>query len=255
MTLESLGLVLSTTPLGESDLVVTLLTEDHGKIAGVARGARRSRKRFAGALGFAVLSRFQLRPPRGELWTLEGADVVRVWSELAADLAAFAHAGYVLDLVRVMAPAEHADAELLALAIATFDGLTARGASAAGLRRFELALLDGAGSAPALAACVGCGTDDLARGATFDAARGGVVCASCSASGRSAGRPVAAATLTYLAAAAAADDPAALDAATDADTRAAARDLVLGFLEHTVGHPLRSVEFLGKLNAGLRRLT
>ncbi len=42
--------VLRTGSLGESDVLVTLFTREQGKVRGVARAARRSRKRFGGAL-------------------------------------------------------------------------------------------------------------------------------------------------------------------------------------------------------------
>src|SRR5678815_1396171 len=95
-----LGVVLKTTPLRESDLLVVLYTDTHGRVSAVARGARRSQRRFAGALSLLVLGRYQLgRPPRGELWALESADVVREWTQLASDVIAVAHASYVAELV------------------------------------------------------------------------------------------------------------------------------------------------------------
>ena len=44
------ALILRTYKLGESDLIVVFLTRDRGKKRGVAKGARRSKKRFAGGL-------------------------------------------------------------------------------------------------------------------------------------------------------------------------------------------------------------
>jgi DNA repair protein RecO (recombination protein O) len=44
------ALVLRTYKLGEADLIVVFLTRDRGKKRGVAKHARRSRKRFGGAL-------------------------------------------------------------------------------------------------------------------------------------------------------------------------------------------------------------
>ncbi|MBC7973578.1 MAG: DNA repair protein RecO, partial [Myxococcales bacterium] len=79
-----LGVVLRTAPLRESDLLVTLYTNVHGRVSAVARGARKSQRRFAGALSLLVLGRYQLgRKPRGELWSLESADVVREWTQLS----------------------------------------------------------------------------------------------------------------------------------------------------------------------------
>src|SRR5277367_3083781 len=108
------GVVLRTTPLRESDLLVVLYTETHGRISAVARGARKSQRRFAGALHLLVLGRYQLgRRPRGELWGLDGADVVREWSQLAGDVFAVAHASYVAELVGALLPPEAPDPHAL----------------------------------------------------------------------------------------------------------------------------------------------
>src|SRR5437763_7201724 len=47
---ESEAIVLRTYPLRESDLLVTLFTRLEGKVRGVARAAKKSRRRFGGAL-------------------------------------------------------------------------------------------------------------------------------------------------------------------------------------------------------------
>src|ERR1700694_2363675 len=47
---ESEAIVLRTYPLREADLLVTLFTRTEGKVRGVAKSAKRSRKRFGGAL-------------------------------------------------------------------------------------------------------------------------------------------------------------------------------------------------------------
>src|SRR6202046_2996757 len=51
MTLrESEAVVLRTYPLREADLLVTLFTRAEGKVRGVARSAKKSKRRFGGAL-------------------------------------------------------------------------------------------------------------------------------------------------------------------------------------------------------------
>ena len=47
---ESEAIVLRTYPMREADLLVTLFTRMEGKVRGVARSAKRSRRRFGGAL-------------------------------------------------------------------------------------------------------------------------------------------------------------------------------------------------------------
>src|SRR5881296_22460 len=47
---ESEAIILRTYPLRESDLLVTLFTRLEGKVKGVARAAKKSKRRFGGAL-------------------------------------------------------------------------------------------------------------------------------------------------------------------------------------------------------------
>ena len=47
---EVLGIVVGHVDYGEADRIVHLLTPEQGRVAAMARGARKSRKRFGGAL-------------------------------------------------------------------------------------------------------------------------------------------------------------------------------------------------------------
>src|SRR4029453_5338216 len=101
----SLGVVLRTTPLRESDLLVVLYTDTYGRVSAVARGARRSQRRFAGALSVLVLGRYRVgRRGERDLWTLEAGEVEREWTQLASDVVAVAHASYVVELVGALVP-------------------------------------------------------------------------------------------------------------------------------------------------------
>jgi len=247
--------VLRTTPYRDSDLVLALFTAGHGRITALARGARGSRRRFGGALGTLVLARFGVRrPARGEMWSLDHADSVRDWTSLAGDLAAFAHAGYALELLRELAPAEAPDPRLLALVISLLDNLVATGPSPAALRAFELAVLSEIGSAPVLERCVACARVEVldGPGAIFDPGRGGMVCGGCAPSSRGAGiRHLGVAARQYLAAAASCDpaEAVALDVGIDPADRIAARDAVLAMIGTLLGHGLHAVEFIAKLSA------
>ncbi|HTR52060.1 MAG TPA: DNA repair protein RecO [Kofleriaceae bacterium] len=255
-----LGVVLKTTPLRESDLLVVLYTQARGRVAAVARGARKSQRRFAGALQLLVLGRYQLgRPPRGELWSLESAEVVREWNDLARDVVAVAHASYGAELVAALLPPEAPDPDALALVVALWDSLAEGGPSVGALRAVELALLELAGHRPALEACAACGATDLAAGALFDPARGGAICRRCGATSRGPGvRPLDATTLAYLRAAAEAESISggrALD--TDARfapaDRASGRDAIVAMVQSLVGRPLKSLEYIAKLGAATAR--
>ncbi len=254
---EDVGVVLKTTPLRESDLLVTLFTQHHGRIAAVARGARKSKVRFAGALQLLVLARYQLgRRPRGELWALDGAEIVREWTALASDVVAVAHASYVAELVAGLLPPEAPEPHALDVIVAAWDSLAEAGPSPAALRAVELALLEMAGHAPALDACAACG-GTLDDGAVFDPTRGGAICRRCAATSRTAGvRPIEPGALAYLRAVAAAESPGAaraVDASFAPADRTAARDALVAMVTGLVGKPLRSLEYLAKLGASARR--
>jgi DNA repair protein RecO (recombination protein O) len=254
-----LGIVLRTTPLRESDLLVVLYTVGHGRITAVARGGRKSQRRFAGALQLLVLGRYQLgRRPRGELWSLESADVVREWHQLASDVVAVAHASYVVELAGALLPPETPDPHALELVVALWDSLVDGGPSPAALRAVELALLELAGHRPSLDACAACGQRELAA-AVFDPLRGGAICRACAASSRNPDvRPLDARTLAYLCAVAASDSPGAAraldrDAAFEPADRIAGREAIVTMVQGLVGRPLKSLEYIAKLGAAGRR--
>lgn len=252
---SDLGVVLKTTPLRESDLLVSLYTQERGRVAAVARGARKSQRRFAGALQLLVLGRYQLgRRPRGDLWGLDGAEVEREWTRLSSDVIAVAHASYAAEVVGALLPPEAPDPHALELIVALWDSLADGGPSPAALRSFELALLDLAGHAPALDSCAAC-SGELAGGAVFDPTRGGAICRRCAATSRAAGvRPLDDGTRSYLRAVAAAGAPAAAraldaDAGFSASDRAGGRDALVTMVQGLVGRPLKSLEYIAKLGA------
>jgi DNA repair protein RecO (recombination protein O) len=245
-----LGVVLRTTPLRESDVLAVLYTADHGKVSAVARGGRKSQRRFSGALQLLVLGRYQLGRSRGELWTLESADVEREWTQLASDVIAVAHASYVAELVGALMPAEQPERAVLDAIVGLWGSLAEGGPSPAALRATELAILDVAGHQPALDACAACGRTDL-TGGVFDPTRGGAICRACAATSRGPDvRPFAAGTLAYLHAIAGATDFAAaraVDAAFEASDRIAAREAMVSMVLALVGKPLKSLEYIAKL--------
>jgi len=254
-----LGVVLRTTPLRESDLLVVLLTEHHGRITAVARGGRKSQRRFAGALQLLVLGRYQLgRPPRGDLWNLESADIVREWNALASDVVAVAHASYIAELAGALMPTETPEPLALELMVALWDSLADGGPSPAVLRTIELALMDLAGHRVALDSCAACGRTELAQ-AVFDPTRGGAICRPCAATSRGAGvQLIGTNALEYLRAAAAVEAPADArvldrDPRFEPSDRTAAREALIAMAQTLIGKPLKSLEYIAKLASAGRK--
>src|SRR6267378_7097933 len=98
---ESEAIVLRTYPLREADLLVTLFTRAEGKIRGVARSAKKSKRRFGGALEpMTYVRAFYDVRERQELARLDACEVLE--SPLATEVSyaravALAHVAELLD--------------------------------------------------------------------------------------------------------------------------------------------------------------
>lgn len=248
------AVVLRLVPYREADVIVTLFGRDRGKFSALARAARKSRRRFGGALGLLTLSRVDLAERRrGALWTLRSAEPIETFSHLAADMASFAHANYATELVRELTAEEQPDPPLFDLLIELYREL-GQGASVSMLRAFELQLLEHLGLTPVLDHCTGCGSEDAERlddpAAVLDPAKGGVLCGLCSGRHRGPGaRRLPGAARRFLLAVQTAPTLAAARRMVEAPpTAAAARDALLSLLLAHTGKALRSLEFISKLS-------
>jgi DNA repair protein RecO (recombination protein O) len=98
---ESEAIVLRTYPLREADLLVTLFTRAEGKVHGVARSAKKSKRRFGGALEpLTYVRAFYDVRERQELSRLDACEVLE--SPLATEVTyaravALAHVAELLD--------------------------------------------------------------------------------------------------------------------------------------------------------------
>jgi DNA repair protein RecO (recombination protein O) len=144
------ALVLRTYKLGEADRIVVFLTRDRGKKRGVAKGARRQRSRFAGALEPLTEVRVAyFESERRELVGLNYAETVRSPLALsaAADSDAPASTGrymlveYFAELLDEWAQDSDADDRLYRLGASMLDALTAGAPVEPLARYFEYWLL------------------------------------------------------------------------------------------------------------------
>ena len=94
------ALVLRTFDQGESDRLVHLYTEELGRVSAIAKGARRSRRRFPGTLEIlTVLEARIVDPPRSSLMRIEGAKLAQPFEGLVNHLGRYAIACQLLELL------------------------------------------------------------------------------------------------------------------------------------------------------------
>jgi len=163
---ESEAIVLRAYPLRESDLLVTLFTRLEGKVKGVARAAKKSKRRFGGALEpLTYVRAFYDDRERQELARLDSCEVIE--SPMATEVTyarsvALAHVAELLD--QLMPDREASDA-VFRLSLAVIAEL--RGPALwMPLTYFELWMTRLMGFLPELGECVVCGR-------SFDADRDG----------------------------------------------------------------------------------
>ena len=240
------AVVLRTYRWSETSKIVRLATRDLGVQSAVAKGALRPRSAFGAGLellsdGIAHLYHRETR----DLQTLGGFELVDLRRGLARDVARFAGATALAEMMLKMAPAAPLPAAFDAF-VAGLDALgrvDAATVDAAGLRAAWL-LLGALGFEPLLGRCARDGAlIDAANGASirFSVADGGVLCAACAATDNGAANLPAAAyrDLVTLNTAGAALP------LLDAPHAAAHRRLVLRFVRHHLGEQggLPALEF------------
>jgi DNA repair protein RecO (recombination protein O) len=235
---------------GESDRIVTLFGRETGRVSALARGARKSQRRFAGGLALCALGTAAVRERAGaELVTLERFDATDSHAALGSDVARMAHAAYAAEVTgKLCAPrqVEPAVFDWLAEFLRLLDG---EGASAERLRVFEIGLLSRLGFGPVLDTCAVCGGDSFAGraapeiGFRWDPDRGGAVCTLCARGGR----PLPAAVREALVRLSVTPLADAAAVALAADVNRGCREAMLEIVNHHVSGPLKSVEFIAKV--------
>ncbi|HEV3280316.1 MAG TPA: DNA repair protein RecO [Acidimicrobiales bacterium] len=186
------GIVLRTIRLGEADRIVTLMTEQHGKVRAVAKGVRRTRSKFGSRL--EPLSHVALLgwQGRGDLDIVNQVEVIDTNRAVREDLDRMAAAMSMLEAVDQIGQERHANPRLYEMLVGAVAALGERDRSLV-TAAFFLKVLALEGSAPVLDACVACGEGDPAQLVAFDLTEGGALCRRCRR-----GRPVSAGALTLM---------------------------------------------------------
>ena len=201
---QSEALILRTYKLGEADRIVVFLTKDRGKKRGVAKGARRPRSRFTGAL--EPLTRADVAYYERELRDLVRINYVEplrsplsASDDVRSDVT-LGHVGYFAELIDEWAPEAHADERLYRLGASVIEALSTGAPVDRLARYFEYWLLRLQGVYPSVTACPAC-VKSLDNGAVMAPREHVYVCRGCAPA--AGGTPISPEALRFLKAAAA----------------------------------------------------
>ena len=173
---ESEAIVLRTYPLREADLLVTLFTRSEGKVHGVARSAKKSKRRFGGALEPLTYVRVYYEDREGqELARLDTCEVLE--SPLASEVT-YPRAvalGHVAELLDELLPEREPNDAVFRLALSVLVRL--RGSEVwLPITYFELWVTRLMGYLPELSECIVCGRTLNGSRAFFHALSDGLMC-------------------------------------------------------------------------------
>lgn len=119
---ETEAIILHCKDHGESDRLVAFYGEIAGRLKGIAKGARRSKKRFVHTFEPCSLVRLTYRARKGLVW-IEACSLVEPHLGLRVDLNRWGYAALVSEIVLEMVPEGESQPELFALLKDTLDQL------------------------------------------------------------------------------------------------------------------------------------
>jgi DNA repair protein RecO (recombination protein O) len=242
---ESYAVVLGVRDMGESDLLVDLLVRDAGRIVGVAKAAKKSKKRFVNTFDLGHVIRVKYYLPRGrELFLLEDASLVNPHGRLTYDLRSMAYAAFVIELIRELFPEAQRSTDLFETASLLLSLLDERGGREDLLWLFVLRILKISGVAPLFSACIRC--QSLAADVAdrfFVPEAGGLVCGACLLP-RDRAVMLSRGTVSALSAATDASAEHLSRIALSPASISQARESLFSFIDHQLGKRMRSADFI-----------
>lgn len=184
------AIVLRSWPFGESDKIVSFLTERHGKLTAIAKGAKRSKKRFVNSLepfSFVNLN-FQDRS-HSSLAFILGCELQKSYKKLISSLEKIIFASYCVEITEGLIGEREENRSVFDHLDQSLRYLESQDPSLTFLIGFELKLLGLSGYQPFLDSCRRCGMYpsswyepvQLAQAHWYFSFRdGGILCAGCS---------------------------------------------------------------------------
>ncbi len=178
---KTTAIILNSLDYGESDRILTFYTEEFGKLKGIAKGARRSKKRFPNALEpFSLLHVIFSKRERDTLVLIENCDIINHHPGIRENLDKTLVSSYLLELTDKFTQEGKKDMALFQL-LKNFLHMIDSGIHSEELIRFfEIRILKLSGYEPIFDRCMLCNKpvshDELYR---FVPSKGGIKCKTC----------------------------------------------------------------------------
>src|SRR5262249_14521105 len=180
-TEKTAAIVIRLADFSESSRVVTLFTRNFGKVAALAKGAKRLKGPFAAALDLlAACEIVFIRKASSGLDILTEAKLEQRFRPRPGNLGSLYGGYYVAELLDSLSEEYDPHPLLFDEAVLALTRLASETSLDTSVLRFELVILREIGQLPALAACIACGEPvGSASRYGFQPSQGGLICQSC----------------------------------------------------------------------------
>ncbi|MEG0777900.1 MAG: DNA repair protein RecO [Oscillospiraceae bacterium] len=172
------ALVLRAVKYKEADKILTVLTEDEGKLTVSARGVMRRGSKISAACQLLTFSDMTLFETHGR-WYIDEAQTIEQFLGLREDIALLAMGTYFAELLEAASDEDSPNNRLLQLGLNSLFALSRGLYPPEHIKSvFELRMMCLSGYEPALDFCPVCGTDNI-REPYFSTSQGTVLCGAC----------------------------------------------------------------------------
>jgi len=154
-TLETEALILRTKDFGESDRLIDLFTKSRGRLKGIAKGARRSKKRFMNVFEPLNLVELSYGERKSLIW-IDACKLLDPHSALRTEIERWGAAALISELVLEMAPEGEPHEDLFYLLRDALDHLSSDKDPVNALLLFIFRFMDIMGYLPAMESCSEC---------------------------------------------------------------------------------------------------
>ncbi len=179
---QTKGVVIKVTDHGESDKIVTFYCPELGRLTGIAKGAKRSKKRFVNKLElFSLLNIVFATNRYSSLVRVDRAELLQSHPAIPHHFQSYAGAMLICELLLNWSRENDGDQRLFRLLLWSLEQLDNQQSAAGIIIIFYSRMLGISGYKPQFGGCLGCGklSPDVAP-FSFRPSRSGIICRRCS---------------------------------------------------------------------------
>ena len=176
MKIQTPGLIIKETNIGENDKLLVILTKDYGIVRAFADGVRRMKNKNSAATSLLCYSNFTLYQNK-DTYKVSDSSPIELFFDLRYHLEELALAQYFCDIALKLTPEDYEPTEILRLLLNSLYFLTKQSKPLYIIKGVtELKLISLAGFMPNLTGCAVCGDEE---GFRFSFSEGCLFCLEC----------------------------------------------------------------------------